>query len=256
MNTGWFITNALASLLLPPASLLLIAGFGAAIARRRRKTGITLMVLSALLLLALSTSAGSRLLVAPLEQRVLPIADPQSSRVQAIVVLGGGREADAPEDAGRDQPSPATLVRLRHGARLARLTGLPLLVSGGKPDRDGDSEAVVMARVLREDFGVPVRWLEQTSDNTAENALHAALQLDKEGMQRILLVTDAMHMPRAMRAFAGAGFYVVPAPTRFRSRRPLDAASFFPRAAELEASSYAIHEWIGLLWYRVRYGFA
>ncbi len=256
MDTAWFITNALASLLLPPASLLLIAGFGAAIARRRRRTGFTLMVLAAMLLLALSTSAGSRLLVAPLEQRVLPIADPQDSHAQAIVVLGGGRVADAPEDAGRDQPSPATLVRLRHGARLARLTGLPVMVSGGKPDRDGDSEAVVMARVLREDFGVPVRWLEQTSDNTAENALHAALQLDKEDLQRILLVTDAMHMPRAMRAFAGAGFKVVASPTNFRARRPLDAASFLPKAAELEASSYAIHEWIGLLWYRLRYGFA
>lgn len=256
MNTGWLVTNALASLMLPPASLLLMAGLGAVLARRRTKTGIALMALAALLLLAMSTAAGSRLLVAPLEQRALPIADPKGSRAQAIVVLGGGREADAPEDAGRDQPSPATLARLRHGARLARLTGLPVLVSGGKPDRGGDSEAAVMARVLREDFGVSVRWLEQTSDNTAENALHAALQLDKEGLQRILLVTDAMHMPRAMRAFAGAGFDVVPAPTSFHSRRPLDAMSFFPKAAELGASSYAIHEWIGLLWYRVRYGFA
>ncbi len=254
MNIGWFITQALSSLLLPPMSLLLIAVFGAFVVRRRPRIGATLMALSGVLLLALSTAAGSRWLAEPLERQSLPIADPARSDAQAIVVLGGGRQYDAPEDEGRDQPSLSTLARLRHAARLARLTKLPVLVSGGKPEGNGESEAAVMARVLREDFGVRVHWLEQASDNTAENALHASLQLDKEGVRRILLVSDAMHMPRAVRAFTAAGFDVVPAPTNFRARRPLDVASFVPRASELETSSYAIHEWIGLLWYRVRYG--
>lgn len=256
MSWSWLITNAVAAFLLPPLSLLMLALLGAWLASRRRVAGRALIGIAAILLLALSTQAGSRLLVASLENTSLPLADPLQSGAEAIVVLGGGRLYNAPEDAGRDQPSSATLIRLRHGARLHRLTGLSVLVSGGAPDTTGESEAALMARVMRDDFGVPVRWLEQTSDNTAENARHAAQQLSQADIQRILLVTDAIHMPRAKRAFASAGFDVVVAPTRFLGRRPMDIASLIPKASELENSSYAIHEWIGMIWYRIRYGFA
>jgi len=256
MSWSWLITNAVAAFLLPPLSLLMLALIGAWLSARRRVAGRALIGIAAFLLLALSTQAGSRLLVASLENTSLPLVEPLQSGAEAIVVLGGGRLYDAPEDAGRDQPSSATLIRLRHGARLHRLTALPVLVSGGAPDTTGESEAALMARVMRDDFGVPVRWLEQTSDNTAENAKHAAQQLSQAGIKRILLVTDAIHMPRAKRAFVSAGFDVVVAPTRFLGRRPMDIASLIPKASELENSSYAIHEWIGMIWYRIRYGFA
>ncbi|NDF46492.1 MAG: YdcF family protein [Betaproteobacteria bacterium] len=256
MSGSWLVTNAVAAFLLPPLSLLMLALLGAFLASRWRVAGRALIGLAAFLLVGLSTQAGSRLLVAPLENTSLPLVDPLKSGAEAIVVVGGGRLYNAPEDAGRDQPASATLIRLRHAARLHRLLGLPVLVSGGAPDTVGESEAALMARVMRDDFGVSVRWLEQTSDNTAENAKHAAQQLSQVGIKRILLVTDAIHMPRAKRAFTSAGFDVVVAPTRFLGRRPMDIASFIPKAAELECSSYAIHEWIGMIWYRIRYGFA
>jgi uncharacterized SAM-binding protein YcdF (DUF218 family) len=256
MSISWLITNALASVLMPPLSLMLLAAWGWRLSRRWRKTGITMIWLAAFLLVGLSTQAGSRLLIMPLEARSLPVPDLVHSGAQAIVVLGGGKLVDAPEDAGRDQASPASLMRLRHGARLQRLTGLPVLVSGGSPEGGGDSEAQVMARSMTRDFGVDVRWVEDASDNTAQNAQLTYDKLSHEGIRRILLVTDAMHMPRAQRAFAAAGFDVVPATTYFRARRPLDVASFIPKARELENSSYAIHEWIGLLWYQLRREFA
>lgn len=252
MSLSWLLTNALASLLLPPLSLLLLALFGAWLARRWRRVGLGLIAIAGVLLIALSMPAGSRLLVGPLEQRSLPVSDPMLSEARAIVVLGGGRRYFAPEEGQRHQPAEATLVRLRHAARLHRLTKLPVLVSGGAPDGQGESEAEVMARSLKEDFGVPVRWLESTSDNTAQNALHAALLLQKAGITRILLVTDALHMLRSARSFVQAGFDVVPAPTGFLSTRPLDAAGFIPGARALKDSHYALHEWIGLLWYRLR----
>lgn len=252
MSLSWFFTNAAAALLLPPMSLLLLALFGAWLARRFRRVGQGLIVIAALLLVGLSTPAGSRLVTGPLEQRSLPLIDPKTSEAQAIVVLGGGRRYFAPEDGQQHQPSEVTLVRLRHAARLHRLTKLPLLVSGGAPDGHGESEAEVMARSLKEDFGVTVRWLESTSDNTAQNALHASLMLQKAGISRILLVTDALHMPRSERSFVQAGFEVVPAPTGFVSTRPLDAASVIPGAAAMKNSHYALHEWLGLLWYRLR----
>ncbi len=254
MSLSWLITNALASLLLPPMSLVLLALLGYLLHRRHRKTGKALVVLSVLVLIVLSTSAGSRLLMKPLQERYVPVADPKSSGAQAIVVLGGGRDILSPEDANRDRPSTETLMRLRHGARLHRLTGLPLLVSGGNPDGQGESEAIVMARSLEEDFRVKTRWTEDGSDNTAQNASHSAVMLRAAGVQRILLVTDAIHMQRAEQIFLRAGLEVVPAPTAFRKRGPLTPASYIPKAEHLKDSHYALHEWIGLLWYRLRYG--
>ncbi len=256
MSISWLITNALASLLLPPLSLVLLAASGWRLSRRWRKTGIAIIWMAAIVLVGLSTQAGSRLLIMPLEARSLPVPDLAHSGAQAIVVLGGGKLLDAPDDAGHDQPTPTSLMRLRHGARLQRLTGLPVLVSGGAPEGDGDSEAQVMARSMKQDFGIEVRWVEDASHNTAQNAQLTYVKLSQEGIRRILLVTDAMHMPRAQAAFVSAGFDVVPATTYFRARRPLDAASFIPKARELENSSYAIHEWIGLLWYQIRREFA
>ncbi len=254
MSLSWLITNALASLLLPPMSLVLLALLGYLLHRRHRKTGKALVVLSVLVLIVLSTSAGSRLLMKPLQERYVPVADPKLSGAQAIVVLGGGRDILSPEDANRDRPSTETLMRLRHGARLHRLTGLPLLVSGGNPDGQGESEAIVMARSLEEDFRVKTRWTEDGSDNTAQNASHSAVMLRAAGVQRILLVTDAIHMQRAEQIFLRAGLEVVPAPTAFRKRGPLTPASYIPKAEHLKDSHYALHEWIGLLWYRLRYG--
>ncbi len=254
MSLSWLITNALASFLLPPMSLVLLALFGYLLQRRHQKTGITFVALSVLLLMGLSTPAGSRLLVKRLEDAYVPVTDPRSSGAQAIVVLGGGRDILSPEDANRDRPSTETLMRLRHGARLHRQTGLPLLVSGGNPDGQGESEAIVMARSLEEDFRVKTRWIEDSSDNTAQNARHSAVMLKEARIYRILLVTDAIHMRRAEQIFLRAGLEVVPAPTAFRKRGPVTAASYIPNAGALRDSHYALHEWIGIVWYRIRYG--
>lgn len=253
MSISWFFTNLLAAFLLPPLSLVILGGLGWWLAKRFRFAGNAIIITSITLLLVLSTGAGSRLLVAPLENRSLPVSNPKMVDAKAIVILGGGRSFAAPEDDNRDQPSAQTLVRLRHGARLYRMTSLPILVSGGAPDRGGESEAAVMARALREDFQIPVRWIEDTSENTAQNAAHAAEMLREAGIDRVLLVTDAMHMPRAMQIFSKTRLTVVPAPTDFRSRKPLSAADFIPSAGGLQTSHYALHEWIGMAWYRLRH---
>ena len=252
MSISWFITNLLAAFLLPPLSLVMLGGAGWWLSRRFRLAGKALIMTSIVLLLGLSTGAGSRLLVAPLENRSLPVPNPKMVDAQAIVILGGGRSFAAPEDGERDQPGAQTLARLRHGARLQRLTGLPILVSGGAPDRGGESEAAVMARSLREDFKIPVRWIEDTSENTAQNAAHAATILREAGIDRVLLVTDAIHMSRAMQIFSGTGLSLVRAPTDFISRKTLSVEDFIPDPRFLRHSHYALHEWIGMVWYRLR----
>jgi uncharacterized SAM-binding protein YcdF (DUF218 family) len=253
MSLSWFFTNLVAALVLPPLSLIVLGLLGWRLAKRFRLAGQAIVFLAVLLLLVLSTGAGSRLLVAPLENRSLPVPDPALADAQAIVILGGGRSFAAPEDGNRDQPGAQTLARLRHGARVYRVTRLPVLVSGGAPDRGGESEAAVMARSLREDFQIPVRWLEGTSENTAQNAAHAVRQLREAGIQRVLLVTDAIHMPRAIQIFSTTGLSVIAAPTDFLSRKTLSAEDFIPNPRFLRHSHYALHEWIGMLWYKVRY---
>ena len=99
MSLSWLVTNAVAALLLPPLSLVLLALLGSWLAYRWRVVGRVIVALAALLLIGLSTQAGSRLLVAPLESAALPLAVPSQSGAHAIVILGGGRLYGAPEDA-------------------------------------------------------------------------------------------------------------------------------------------------------------
>ena len=256
MSSYWLITNALAALLLPPTVFVLIGLAGWLIARRNFYIGRSLIVLSIALLLALSTDAGSAWLIRSLEQQSVELTAAEKNKSQAIVVLGGGRARVASSQGDYDQVGPITLMRLRAAAHLQRQTHLPLLVSGGAPDGAGESEAVLMARSLKEDFGVEARWVESDSINTYQNASLSAQLLRKENIQQIFLVTDAIHMPRARWAFEHAGLRVVPVPGQFVASTELQLAGFIPNAQSLKNSHYAIHEWLGLLVYRLRYAVA
>jgi uncharacterized SAM-binding protein YcdF (DUF218 family) len=108
-----------------------------------------------------------------------------------------------------------TLERERYAARLAKASGLPILTSGGLHYGTPPSEAKLMADSLREDFGVAVRWQEGQSRTTWENATYSAEVLLPEGIKRVVVVTQAWHMPRAVWSFQKAGFEVVPAPVGF-----------------------------------------
>lgn len=248
MSLAWLLKNMLAAFLLPPLnglSLLILAW----IIRRRRRLALTLAWSGGLLLALLSLKPFALVLIASLEAQVGIVAAPKTTGAQAIVVLGGGRYRDAPEY-GRDTVSEPTLVRLRYAAKLARETGLPLLVSGGSPEGGGASEADAMAAVLATEFGVPVRWREATSADTLDNARNSAAILAGAGVSRVLLVSHAWHLPRARAAFEGAGLVVIAAPTGFLAGTPLTPRDWLP--GSLEISRTALHEWIGILWYRWR----
>jgi uncharacterized SAM-binding protein YcdF (DUF218 family) len=183
----------------------------------------------------------------PLSLDHLPVAD-------AIVVLGGGRYAAAPEY-GRDSASAVSLERLQYAADLARASGLPLVISGGSVLGEPDAEATIMADVLRSTFGIKTEIATETrSRNTAENALYTKALLDARGWHRVLLVTHARHMPRAAAAFAQAGVSMIPAPLRFETRQsdgPI--LDWLPSAKSMNQLRGAFHEYVGLLWYSVRY---
>jgi uncharacterized SAM-binding protein YcdF (DUF218 family) len=250
--------------LLPPANLFLLIVIGLLIWRRWPRAGRIVAGIGLAALAVLSTTAGAAFLVRPVESMTAPLLAPERAGAQAIVVLAAGRLQDAPEYGGRDIPDVLALARLRYAAHLQRRTGLPLLVSGGTGTKglqagandgsDGSDNALAdaMATALREDFGVPVKWVEARSRDTFENASFSAAMLRTDGIRRILLVTDAMHMPRARAAFERAGMDVVSAPTLFFGTQARSTGAWVPSAEGMRRSWYAMYELLGIAWYRLR----
>jgi uncharacterized SAM-binding protein YcdF (DUF218 family) len=250
-----WIIYVVKTLLLPIASLLILCFFGCfyVIKNKGKGGGLLVVPLLSLFLLSLPVVA---IFLAKLQQQY-PIMDylaVEEIKPQAIVVIGGGAGANAAEYGAERTLFPRTLLRVRYTAYLARKIKLPVLVSGGSVfEQNNASEASLMAAVLRKEFKVPVRWLEPRSRNTAENAYFSQQVLANDTVNRIVLVTHAMHMARAVEQFERVGLTVIPAPTAFLSMSKIDVFSFLPSARAFEISSMAIHEWLGRLWYSLRY---
>ena len=243
-------------LLLPPGLMILLMLAGYFLARRMPRTGKSLYISGfALLVLAslpIVAEFNSRLLYT---QPVLSTAEIQNPTADAIVILAGGRISLSPEY-GHDIPANAVLQRLRYGASLHRQTDLPILVSGGNVyGTTKTSEAALMRDVLQNDLSTPVRWLEEQSRNTWENATYSKTMLAQDNIQRIYLVTQGFHMARSVVAFEAAGFEVLPAPTGFptgQSDQPL-ILRLIPSGWAIKKNSEFMHEVLGLLWYQLRY---
>ena len=246
MSFTWLLKNFAGNLLLPPGNVLLLLALAALFRKRRWSSGLA--VFAGLLLLAQSLPPVAGVLIGTLEERAGPVlTDPQGA--QAIVILGSGLDRNA-EEYGGDTVNYRSLVRLRYGATLAHRYHLPVLVSGGTPVNAVRSEAEVMGEVLGREFSVPVRWRETKSVDTAENAIFSAERLHADGVRRVVLVTQAFHLPRARKLFEAAGLEVIPAPTDFKGRRRerLSPADWLPQAYALHDTYYALHEWLGLAW--------
>jgi uncharacterized SAM-binding protein YcdF (DUF218 family) len=187
---------------------------------------------------------------------VVPAAEAEYGRAQAIVILGGGRGLVWDETHDKiieAYPGLFTLQRVRAGARLAKQTGLPVLVTAGAPDGYVPTEAEVMRDTLESDFGVKVRWLEDMSRNTGENADFTAQMLRDKGIRTVILVTSDFHQRRAMTVFRRAGLEALPHPVPpVGSTGPTEWHDFLPNAQSLMRSHYAIHELAGTLYSLVR----
>lgn len=248
----------LKSLLLPPACFFVL--FLAALALRRWRPRLGRAALWSLLVIVYfaTTPFVAGELMAPL-QCCQPV-DPEKPDpgAGAIVVLGAGIYFSAPEywrtgapSFGVDVADVLSLERVAYAAYLARVTGKPILLSGGtsgSPTHRTIAES--MGLTLSRNFGLTARWFERQSTTTLSNAVYSGQILRQEGITRIYLVTHAWHMRRALIAFEGTGLEVVPAPTAFVSRSGLDRADFVPSARALVLTYYAVHEWLGIIWYR------
>lgn len=247
--TAWLTTDLLAAALLPPFSLVILLGAGIAIHRRKPRLAMSLILVSTAALYALSTPWVGGLLLKSLE--ISAPVDPARLQADAIVVLSGGRRMASPEYGG-DTLNGISLERLRYAVRLHRATGLPLLVTGGRPGGGTLAEGQILAQVLRDDYGIEPRWVEDAALTTWDNAHLSAPLLEKSGVGRIALVTHAWHLRRAVPRFEAQGLEVVPAGTQFASTGLDGVLDLLPTSAGLRDSSFALHEWLGILWYKLR----
>lgn len=249
------MSSLLAGLLLPPASLLLVAGAGLWFGRSRR-WGLWMAAVALAALALLSMPVTAVMLARPFEAAYRPLNEasfrPEPGGHYMVVVLGGGRDLGAVEYPEGERLSNGTLQRVRYGARLARALRLPLAVAGGSPGGGSESEAGLMRKFVTEELRQPVALVEDKSRNTQENAAFIARERGRLDFTHVIVVTDVIHMPRAVRSFESAGLSVVPAPMRFFASAPWRAQDFLPSSEGMDKSHRVLYELLGMLWYRLR----
>lgn len=204
------------------------------------------------LLYALSVTPVHDSLLFPLEKQYGPLRTQERTaqgstekNPEYIVVLGGGLSGA--------ELSNTAYKRLGHAFVIHRLTGLPIIITGGHvyPQQEREPEATVAKRALIELGTDPSLIITETrSRNTWENARYVK---EITGGPAVILVTSAFHMPRSVLSFEAYGIEAVPAPTDFRvDRVPRTFTDYLPSMGRLYNCSIALHEHIGLLYYRLK----
>ncbi len=253
---GLLLSKLLTQLILPPGGLIVLIAVG--LLFHRRRWGRVLVWLSLAGLWLLSTGPVRDALIRPLEFADQPLnMATVPEKGAAIALLGGGVYAHAPEYGGHDALGRFAMMRTIYAAKIARESGLPVFTSGGKVLSHDNVEpsGAVMRRWL-ERFGVPAQqiYAETEAKNTWQNAVYLQHMLQAQGIDHVLLVTSAWHMPRARWCFEKQGLYVIAAPTDYlTSQEAYDLRSYIPHWDVLADSARALHEYLGLLWYRIRY---
>jgi len=248
--------KVMAQLILPPGGLILLGLMGLIFWRKWWGRGLVGLALA--LFWLLSTEPVRDALTRPLEfqYQTLNVAKLPATPI-VIVLLGGGIKEKAPEYNGHDELSNAAMMRTIYAAKLAHITGLPVYTTGGKSlTHATETEGSIMRRWLIT-FGVPEQQIhvEAMADNTWQNAAYIKTLLHKQGIHRIVLVTSAWHMPRSVWCFKHNGLDVIAAPTNYVTGQSVyDVRSYFPQWNVLADSGNTLHEYLGLLWYRLRYG--
>jgi uncharacterized SAM-binding protein YcdF (DUF218 family) len=249
------LASKLLAHLFDPLTLAILLSVCTLLFWKRRRLALRLLIVAVALLVVFTSSVVSNALVRPLEDQYhdsgldVPTA-------QAIVVLGG--TIHMPSGIHHLSRLTDSSDRLLVALRLYRSgKAVLILCSGGNNQLAGQTgktpEATWMARLL-EEWNIPPTaiQIEGRSINTHENAIRSYQALAPQGIRRILLVTSAMHMPRAAGAFRKAGFEVVAVPADFHAGWDESYVSALWLADNLRDSYTALHEWLGIAIYRLR----
>ncbi len=225
------------------------------IVKNKRGWSIFFLILLLFSLYFLSTEVGANILLSPLENRYPPLdLSPLEGKVDAIVILGGGLIEGHSPFGGTLYPTRSTLSRIVYGYFVWKKLMVPIIVTGGRPlMRLPGTEGEVMRDYLLQ-LGVPESFIiaETKSRNTWENAEYTAKICKDSDFNKIVLVTSAFHLIRAVDAFSRYGLTIYPAPSSYlMKKRPYIWTSFLPQAKFLYYSFIALKERVGLLFYKI-----
>lgn len=252
-----FEASKLLGLLSTTGSLLmlaLLAGIGLLWLGRTWRTGRTLLTLVILLLTVAIFSPLQPWLTGRLENR-FPQQPALPDKIDGIIILGGMIKPNVSQARNRPSLNDAA-ERLLEGAHLAALhPEAKLLFTGGSanPWNQAAREASWAAEALKQ-MGVADDRLvvEDNSRNTYENALFTRQMLPAKPGEVWVLVTSAMHLPRAVGVFRQTGWSVIPWPTNYLTGGEEEWANEDIPLTRLYRLSRTLHEWIGLAYYRLR----
>ena len=174
-----------------------------------------------------------------------------------IVVLGGGINEYSPDFGGAPTPLPDASKRTVYAYLLYKKTGMPVITSGGR--RLGLKASTPEGYVLKDlliRFGVPAEKIiaETDSKNTFENIRSVKKIMKNRGFNKAFIVTSAYHIKRTMWICKIEGLNAVPVPTDYKiSRSGYSIESLFPSPLSLYDSAKALHEYFGIVYYRLIY---
>ena len=255
----FFLKNIIAPFFLPLSFsiLIMILGFIYLQFRQTQRKGKGYILSGIILLLFFSNNFTSDWLLRSLENGYPPLGSDairvHQASIKWIVVFGDGVVSDRHLPAS-GQLSDSSMARLVEAIRLSRqLPGAKIILSGGSVVKPG-SEAEVMAKVAQTlDIKSKQIILDSLSRDTEEQVARVR---NIAGKDQFIFVTSASHMPRCMALFKKAGTCPIPAPVHFLASKlsdPVEPSLFFPSAAGLKKSEVAIHEYLGMLWAKVRW---
>ena len=230
-----------------PSNLILVFTFaGIILLRLRRSKRIAIGLISAAIIsyIFLGTGVISFWLLGNLEGRYPSLKTVDGLMgVDEIVVLSAYAEAN-PVLPPSSEVNAASAFRLLETVRIYNsLPKANILISGGK-DIPGIMKQLLVS------LGVPESRisLENQSSDTFESAVQVTKRLQEK---QFILVTSAGHMPRAMGAFKRQGMNPIPAPTHFMSVKKFRLSHLLPSPIHLGYSDLALHEYLGIIWYRL-----
>jgi uncharacterized SAM-binding protein YcdF (DUF218 family) len=221
--------------------------------RRLRRAGGVLLGTGLAVALALAVLPAGRWLVDPLEAR-FPTPVDLSEPVDGIVVLGGSISLGLSSARGRAELTGAADRLTAFVALARRYPKARLVFTGGSGSlRDQVRREADFVEPLLIELGIaPERLLvERDSRNTRENAVNALRLAKPASGETWLLITSAAHMPRAVGCFRTAGWPVVPYPVDYRTDGGPGRLLHIDFAGGLDLATYGVHEWVGLVSYRL-----
>ena len=240
--------------LFDPVSIAILVLAGALVAGHYGRHGLArgLVAGTALALLGFSLLPFDALLAKPLEDRY-PRAE-LPAKVDGIVVLSGGLRVDILASRGVVSDS-ATLPRMAAGAELAQRYPKARFIFSGTSGGNAQRRVFEFAAAERYfvSMGVaPGRTLyERESLDTWENLVNSRQLAKPRAGETWVLVTSALHMPRAMGVARRLGWTMLPWPSDYESATSYGRQPWGFASRRLATMTYALHEWVGLLIYAV-----